>query len=94
MKVKLYARQCSVSGEGMNKGWVINGGEFYIAKEKDCKKWLKKHWKMTIEEAYGNEEDDDYDSDAFYWTTWEDIKDYQCIEIDGKVHEISEFFNL
>jgi hypothetical protein len=31
-----YARQCSVTGEGMNKGWVFGCGVFYAKHEKDA----------------------------------------------------------
>tara|TARA_R100001440_G_scaffold719_11_gene2350 strand:+ start:153 stop:476 length:324 start_codon:yes stop_codon:yes gene_type:complete len=31
-----YARQCDVTGEGMNKGWVFGDGVFYAKYEKDA----------------------------------------------------------
>ena len=31
-----YARQCSVTGEGMNAGWVFGDGVFYTKYEKDA----------------------------------------------------------
>ena len=31
-----YARQCSVTGEGMNNGWVFGDGVFYAKYEKDA----------------------------------------------------------
>ena len=31
-----YARQCSVTGEGMNAGWVFGDGTFYAKYEKDA----------------------------------------------------------
>ena len=31
-----YARQCSVTGEGMNNGWVFGCGVFYAKYEKDA----------------------------------------------------------
>ena len=31
-----YARQCSVTGEGMNTGWVFGDGAFYAKYEKDA----------------------------------------------------------
>tara|TARA_R110000824_G_scaffold197179_2_gene380580 strand:+ start:1187 stop:1540 length:354 start_codon:yes stop_codon:yes gene_type:complete len=30
-----YARQCSITGEGMNEGWVWGDGAFYTKYEKD-----------------------------------------------------------
>ena len=34
--MKEYARQCSVTGEGMNEGWVFGDGVFYTKYEKDA----------------------------------------------------------
>lgn len=31
-----YARECSVTGEGMNAGWVFGDGVFYTKYEKDA----------------------------------------------------------
>jgi hypothetical protein len=31
-----YARQCDVTGEGMNAGWVFGDGVFYTKYEKDA----------------------------------------------------------
>mgnify|MGYP003124208309 CR=1 FL=1 len=31
-----YARECSVTGEGMNAGWVFGDGVFYAKYEKDA----------------------------------------------------------
>ena len=31
-----YARQCDVTGEGMNSGWVFGDGAFYAKYEKDA----------------------------------------------------------
>lgn len=93
MKAKLYARKCSITGKGMNDGFVIKSFfTYYIAKFSDCSEWLKTNWEMTIKEAYLYSEEEG--GDAFYWTAWEDPKDYQYIEIDGELHEISEYFNL
>ena len=92
MNAKLFARKCSVTGKGMNQGWVINNGEVYIAKKADCAKWVKDNWNQTINQAYKESEEED--AGNFYWTEWEDVSDYQFIEIEGELYDISEFFNL
>jgi len=39
-----FARQCSITGEGMNKGWVW--GDRYIKYEKDVLRECRREWKM------------------------------------------------
>jgi hypothetical protein len=36
-----YARKCSISGEGMNEGWLQGDGEQYFKYEKDVIAWLR-----------------------------------------------------
>jgi hypothetical protein len=91
MEATLFARKCSITGNGMNEGFVINGGEYYIAEEEDCKKLLRDKFNQTIEEAY--KESEENGGDDFYWTEWEEPSEFQYIEIDGKLYEISEYFN-
>ena len=78
-----YARKCDITGKGMDEGYCIGDGEMYI----------KEHFAMlqhitdetdysTIEEAY----DDDY----YYYTEWEDISEWQYVEINGVLTEIEE----
>lgn len=65
-----YARQCSVSGEGMNKGYVICDGEMYIKSEKHLSEHITNDTEYeSVEEAY----EDGY----YYYTEWEDEDDYQ-----------------
>ena len=65
-----YARQCDVTGKGMNKGFCICDGEYYVSEEVGIEWWLKEHTSYkTAQEAY----DDEY----YYYTEWEDEDDYQ-----------------
>ena len=77
-----FARQCSVTGEGMNQGWVIEDGWAYAKYEKDALKLLIDMGYKSIEDAY--------QSDNCYWTEWEDEDDYQYQLIDGKLVEIED----
>ena len=36
-----YARKCSITGEGMNEGWLQGDGEQYFKYEKDVISWLR-----------------------------------------------------
>lgn len=92
MEATLFARKCTITGVGMNEGWVLPEHGICIAKEEDCLKWLNSHWNMTIEEAFEFSEENG--GDKFYWTQWDDPSDFQYIEIDGMLYEISEYFNL
>lgn len=83
----LFARECSITGEGMNEGWVINGGNMYIKYEDDAKAFVEREWGMTIDEAYN----DDEDSDGFYYTEYEDMPDdYQYKIVNGQLTDIDE----
>lgn len=76
-----YARKCSITGEGMNEGWVFGDGEEYAKYEKDALNLLKEYWYDSLEDAYKN--------NAVYWTCWEDEDDYQYQMIDGQLIEIN-----
>jgi hypothetical protein len=77
---KKYARQCSITGEGMNEGWVFGDGEEYVKYEQDAVNLLKEYWYESLEDAYKN--------NAVYWTSWEDEDDYQYQMINGQLEEI------
>ena len=64
-----YARQCSVTGKGMNKGFCICDGEYYVSEEVGIDWWIAEHTTYkSAEEAY----EDEY----YYYTEWEDEDDY------------------
>jgi hypothetical protein len=73
-----YARQCSITNEGMNEGWCFGDGQDYAKYEKDAIQLAKDYGYDSIEDAYEDE--------ACYWTEWED--DYQYEEINGVLVEI------
>jgi hypothetical protein len=65
-----YARICDKCGNGMNEGYVINGGEEYYCTPKCLHEvYTPKEWQDMYEA------DDNGNSDN-YWTEWEDESTY------------------
>lgn len=83
----LYARCCSVTGEGMNSGWVLNDGEEYFKYESDAATAVRAiyGYDMTNEQAL----EQAYDDEILYWTEWEDEDDYEYQLVDGELIEIN-----
>ena len=98
-EVDYWARQCDISGEGMDDGYCIDDGQMYIKHEKDMVEWLRsKDWEF--ENEYGLiiniSKLDDYDllewafnDEIFYWTEWFEKEDVQYKEIDGKLIKLN-----
>ena len=96
---KKYARKCSLTGNGMNSGYVVREGEMYIKDEENLIALLRKVEKESNKEydkdiAEGRLTDDFllkdyYEAEYYYHTEWEDKNDYQYIEIDEDLHEIA-----
>jgi len=65
----IYARQCSHCGEGLDAGYVINGGEEYYC-SRDC---LETTYSLSeIDDIFRQEDEngDPIDNDS-YWTEWD-----------------------
>lgn len=62
LKCPIFARRCSITGEGMNEGWVVDGGEEYFKYEVHALAWCKEMGYDSIEDAYKSED--------FYYTEW------------------------
>jgi hypothetical protein len=77
-----FARKCSVTGEGMNEGYVIRDGEKYFKYEHDAIQWAILNGYQTLGEAYK--------LDELYWTSWEDESEYMYIEVNGVLVEIED----
>jgi hypothetical protein len=77
-----FARLCSVTLCGMNSGWVVNGGEFYIKDEAAALLFAKGHGWASIQELH------DHDPDNFYYTEWEELDEwggyYESLYEDGR----------
>jgi hypothetical protein len=85
-----YARKCSVTGEGMNEGWVWFDGMFYTKYEKDTIKHLRRDWGKGSTEEWSDDKmlEEAVEHDVLYWTMWEDESEHQYEEINGKLIEI------
>lgn len=77
-----FARKCSITSEGINKGYVIGDGDFYIKDDSAlAEKYILENTKYKdIYDAYADE--------FYYWTEWEDEDDYQYEMINGVLNEI------
>jgi hypothetical protein len=87
-----FARQCSVTGEGMNEGYVIGDGDFYIKYEKDLITFLRDNNEFPRENESLSDDfimDEAYNLGEYYYTEWEDEDDYEyCEDEDGNIIEI------
>lgn len=89
-----FARKCSVTGEGMDEGWMIGGLYFKYKKHADAhartipneEKPEKGNYK-SFKELY-NSIGEDGDSDFCYWTEWEMPTEAQYIVKNGKIVEL------
>ena len=81
MKIKtgkeLYPRKCNITGEGMNKGFCVEGGRMYIKYEES----LEWHIKEQTTYASLNEA---YNDNYYYWTEWEELDEDVNYTINGK----------
>jgi len=89
-----YARKCSVTGEGMNNGWINEQTYEYFKYKKDVINYIKSIMKKDPMITYGGKRSDDdilevgYNYYDVYYTEWEYSEDMQYIEINGVLTEI------
>ena len=88
----LYARQCDITGEGMNEGYCIQDGHIYIKYVEDMIKHLRE---FDVELSLRTPLDEEllnvyYDDDYYYWTEWECESDLQYEEVNGKLIELND----
>jgi hypothetical protein len=87
-----FARKCSVTGEGMNEGFVIGDGDFYIKYEKDLITFLRDNNEFPRENESLSDDfimDEAYNLGEYYYTEWEDENDYEYYEDEnGNIIEI------
>ena len=94
----LWARKCDVTGEGMNQGYCIQDGLWYIKHEKDMIKHLRNiekegndDYNNLVSEGRLTDDfllDEYYESDYYYWTEWEDESEFQYKEINNQLIEL------
>lgn len=79
MEKELFARRCSLTGQGMNEGYCFGEGDFYCIEDADALNHAKHLGYGSLKEAYDNE--------AYYYTTWEEI-DFDCFyDEEGNEYE-------
>ena len=94
-----YARQCSITNEGMNEGWYDEDEGIYFKYKKDVVKYTK-DLMLNIHQAEGDKvfdidrykKDDDildiaYNHFNTYWTSWECETELQYKLVDGVLEE-------
>jgi len=105
-----YARQCSVTGEGMNAGWVGYDGDIYFKNQCDVIAWIKNEEKceggvlhesenakrVTMYENYTDSQwlDFAYNMDMVYWTEWTDEDEYDFEDGLPPLHDEKELTEL
>ena len=77
-----YARTCSVTGKGMNEGWVWFDGEFYTSTKEITIAVLREELNASVLHGRDPSEllsmtDDKllqwaFDNNVCFWTEWED----------------------
>ena len=79
-----YARQCSVTGEGMNEGWVWGDGIFYTKYEKDTLAECRKDRDAILYDLENFEDADlqDIDRAIEFHTALQRAKDNQDTDED------------
>jgi len=83
-----YARQCSVTGEGMNEGYLV-GDCTPVKYEKDLIALIRS-WNVDENNELSDEFilTESYNNEEYFWTVWEDESEHQYEEINGKLIEI------
>jgi hypothetical protein len=72
-------RTCSVTGEKMTKGFVINDGEIYIQSEANARKWALDNDFISLADAYEN--------GCIYYTEWNDEEEPKEMVVHCKKSE-------
>jgi hypothetical protein len=75
-----FARQCDVTGEGMNEGFCFDDIH-YFKYEKDAAAHAKKQGYKNLQQAF--------DDEAYYYTEWYDKEDMEYIVINGKLEPLN-----
>ena len=85
-----YARKCSVTGEGMNEGYLVND-DTCVKYEADLIKLIRS-WNVDEYNELSDEFilDESWQHEEYYWTEWECPTDLQYEEVNGKLIEINQ----
>jgi len=83
-----FARMCNITKEGMNKGWVWAGGDYYTKNLCDTIAGLREDFPTESELSDDQLLEWAYTQDFLYYTEWEDENDFQYVFTDGELIEI------
>ena len=86
-----YARQCDITGEGMNEGYIIDEGMMHVKYEKDLITLLRS-WNADEDNELSDEYilAESYKLEEYYWTEWECPTDLRYEEVNEKLIEINQ----
>lgn len=83
-----FARMCNITKEGMNKGWIWAGGDYYTKNLCDTIAGLREDFSTESELSDDQLLEWAYTQDFLYYTEWEDENDFQYVFLDGELIEI------
>tara|TARA_Y100001973_G_C5135480_1_gene300079 strand:+ start:785 stop:1069 length:285 start_codon:yes stop_codon:yes gene_type:complete len=88
-KIKLYPRQCNITGEGMEEGFCFGDGAYYIKYESDFLKHLRTLEKESNSNKAINLSDEElrekyYNEGFYYWTEWQELDDEVNYTLEGE----------
>jgi len=79
--IKRFARKCSITGKGMNKGFVV--GDEYAINEESADILAKQSGYNDYSSMLNEVSEEDENQDICYWTQWEDVDDDDYYDADG-----------
>ena len=88
-----YARQCSVTKQGMNAGYLIQDGEMYIKYEKDLIAHIRSIEGEDVSKDSLTDEsllNEYYEDGYYYYTEWDDKDDFQYEITNGTLTLIQD----
>jgi hypothetical protein len=70
--MKKFPRYCSVTGQGMFDGYVIDQGRFYAKSKQALLEIIAKYYPdyMTADQTDEFDEEAAFEDEVFYWTDW------------------------
>jgi hypothetical protein len=85
----LFARKCSATGKGMNKGHVFEFADLYFSNEEDVINHLRKDDpEATVELSDDFLLEEAYDMEDCYYTEWDELDEDEAYDEDGNAYEL------
>jgi hypothetical protein len=82
MEKKLWSRRCSVTGEGMNEGWVWGDGVFYTKYLEDTLKECRNDREYIIQDLYSLSAES---ANPNIRTIRASCQHWRCVDTSGKI---------